>query len=236
MGTTNRETSSSPGGRGIEYLLRETSDIEQRLRSRLDNVRRDHDLDWRTLAASHREVADLSRMKVAPSPAEFWVHTAGPATSPLVEKACQVIDEEVEEFRRVVYRFGQAVADESRDPGYTPDASDHAFARAVQCLAGGGLDRTPLDRLGSRWQAKLRRSARAAAMPRSLLMPVRRADELVARIEMELLDQAPWAQDDRLLSAFELAHADVRSHLRERLRRTSVIVPRRSTGKLVAAR
>ncbi len=44
----------------------------------------------------------------------------------------------------------------------------------------------------------------------------------VAAAEMALLSQAPWSHDDRLLSAFELAHGRLRDHgldVERRLRR-----------------
>jgi hypothetical protein len=37
---------------------------------------------------------------------------------------------------------------------------------------------------------------------------------VIARVEMALLDRAPWSHGDRLLSAFELAHLDIGRRLR----------------------
>lgn len=247
MSTTNRDETSTRGGPGTEDafgtgdrtessgLFERTSLIEHRLKARLDNIRRAHDLDWRTLLDSHREIAALHRMGVAPSPSEFWTSSASPATSELVDKACAAVDDEIVAFRRLVHQFSRAADAASRMAGYDPTPFDRAFTTSVELLAGCALDRGPLDRLGARWQARLHRSAHLASLPQTLLIPVKRADQVVARIEMGLLDQAPWAQDDRLLTAFELAHADIRSHLRDRLRRTSVVVPRRSSSKLIAA-
>ncbi len=242
MSTFNRETTFSRGGPATEDitgretgLFQATSLIERRLRARLDNIRRVHDLDWRALLVSHREVLGLHQLGVAPSALEFWSGTATPATEALIGEACLAIDEELVEFHRIARRFARGAVAASRLPGYDPTPFDEELTRSVELLAGCNIDRAPLDRLGTRWQAKLRRTAQRTILPKLLLVPLRTADALVARHEMALLEQAPWAHDDRLLSAFELAHADIRSHLRERLRRTSVVVPRRSGRKLVTA-
>ncbi len=216
-------------------LLSEVDTIVRRMTARLDNIRQAHDLDWRTLLASHREVADLAELGVAPTLGEFWATTASPATDVLVREACAAIDDELIEFRRVLQRFGQAVAAASRQTGYDPTPYEATRATAMARLSNCSIDRGALDRLGTRWQTRLRRAARTAVLPRTLFLSVRKSDAVVDQREMELLDQAPWAHDDRLLSAFELAHADVQAHLREGVRRTSVVVPRRSGRKPLAA-
>ncbi|MDA3040818.1 MAG: hypothetical protein O3C27_15060 [Actinomycetota bacterium] len=207
--------------------------------ARLDNVRRAHGLDRRTLLASHREVAELEELGLAPTLGEFWATTANPATEPLVRAACAVIDEELIELRRVLQRFGQVTLAASRDADYEPAAYRVELGAALERLSNCGIDRSSLDRLGARWQTKLRRAARAASLPRSVFLSVRRADDLIGQLEMELLDRAPRAHDDRLLSAFELAHADIHAHLRDGhrdgLRKTSVVVPRRAARKPLAA-
>ena len=246
MSTTNREPIATRGGPGgndaidrVEPadptgLLSQVDTIMCRMTARLDNIRRAHDLDWRTLLASHREVAELDELGVAPTLGEFWATTASPATEILVREACAAIDEELLEFRRVLRRFGQATLAASRDAGYEPAPYETVLATAVERLSICGIDRSALDNLGARWQTKLRRAARKASLPRSLFLSVKKADALVDQLEMELLDRGPWAHDDRLLSAFELAHADIHAHLRDGLRRTSVVVPRRATRKPLA--
>lgn len=246
MSTTNREPSATRGGPGgndaidrvlpadPSGLLPQVETIVRRMTARLDNIRQAHDLDWRTLLASHREVAELDELGVAPTLGEFWATTASPATDLLVRESCAAIDDELIEFRRALQRFGQITLAASRDTGYDPAIYEVGLATAVEQVSRCSIDRDALDRLGTRWQAKLRRAARNAALPRTLFLPVKKSDVLVGQLEMQLLDQAPWAHDDRLLSAFELAHADVHAHLREGVRRMSMVVPRRSSRKPLA--
>ena len=70
-------------------------------------------------------------------------------------------------------------------------------------------------------------------MFRLLICTPSEGQRLLAQSELELFDQAPWTHDDRLLSAFELANADVRAYLRDRLSELSVIVPRQSVRELL---
>ncbi len=109
----------------------------------------------------------------------------------------------------------------SRDRG--PDEATQSVVMQTiisECcdrIASSQLDAEPLNRLGRRWQSQLRRAAIVSVLPRILISSARDAEDLIAAAEVKLLDQAPWAHDDRLLSAYELAHADVRVLLRDRL-------------------
>lgn len=240
MSTTDRERiedqrfTASPHGpdalvlaRDIpQRLLDRTAVIQRRLVERLDNVRRAHDLDWRTLLSAHREVAELARRGTAPSPSEYWAITASPATIPLMTAARLAIDAEIESYQDALGRFAQSVARAARVEGYDPAPYDAALGASAELIGVCSLDRTELDRIGARWQTRLRRRAQWSNLRASLFVSVHRADAMTLIRELELLDEAPWAHDDRLLWAFEVAHSEVRTHLLNRLEQVSVVVPR----------
>ena len=52
-------------------------------------------------------------------------------------------------------------------------------------------------------------------MPTQLAMSTTALEDRIDHMELELLEQLPWAHGDRLLSAFELAHVDVKTLIRE---------------------
>lgn len=228
-------------------LMSRTAVIETRLGQRLEAVRGAFDLAPRALLSSHRQVHELNRLGVAPSPIDYWSVTANPVGQALVHAATPVIEEELEHFEGALNRFNLSVAVASKSRSAEPSSAagpsqttglstslqarstrDECCARIMACA----LDAEPLNRLGRRWQGRLRRAAIRSALPQLLLASARDAEKLIAVAEVELLDQAPWAHDDRLLSAFELAHADVRVLLRDRLAEISVVVPSRTRRKL----
>ena len=198
-------------------LLDRTTIVKRRLDDRLDNIRRRHELDWRNLLSAHRDVAALAQAGIAPTPAEYWEVTAAPATIPLVTASRLAIDNELTYYREALERFEHSVSLATRTVDFDPARYDDALAASRELVAGIAMDRAPLDRLGSRWQARLHRHAQLASLPASLFLSVRRGSALVAVKELELLDRAPWAYDDRLLWAFEVAHSEIKAHLEKRL-------------------
>jgi hypothetical protein len=235
VSTNNREQSDIGRHREIsKRLIDRTAAIERRMRDRLETVRALHDLDGRALLSSHREVAELVELNIAPPPVEFWATTAHPRAQPLVTAACTVLDEQIDDFAEATQRFERSVAMMAGRPGYNPEPYSATVGECVQRLSDVSLDRSALDALGEKWQARLRRSAVRRTFFKLLIASPSQCDRLTTTAEMALFDEPPWAQDDRLLSAFELAHADVRLHLRHRLAGLSVIVPRFTSRELIA--
>ena len=70
-----------------------------------------------------------------------------------------------------------------------------------------------INEVGAWWQGRLRRKAILTAAGRLLITPIERCELVVTSAEMDLLSGPPWCHDDRLLSAFELAHGDLRDHV-----------------------
>jgi hypothetical protein len=85
----------------------------------------------------------------------------------------------------------------------------------------------PIDELGRWWQRRLRRAATLRALPLIALRAPSQAELVIANVEMSLLDRAPWSHGDRLLSAFETAHAEVISHGRRRVGGLAGLLPAR---------
>lgn len=173
------------------------------LRQALDQVRREHGLGRRELMAYQRAVHALRRAGQAPTPDEFWAATAQPRAQRLADAARAAIDAELEPLAR---------------SGALVSASDVATA----------LPSTQdIDGLGQWWQRRLRRAATLRALPDVAARLPDAAELTIAHHEMWLLDQPPWSHGDRLLSAFELAHAEIRRHGREQALRWWPVQPGR---------
>jgi hypothetical protein len=234
VSTNNRGTSENDHLRCIsERLTQRTAVIESRMRKRMESVRLAYDLDARALLSSHRQVKELSKFGAAPSPIEFWGVTANPRGQALVHAASAVIDDELRELDRALERFRRSIVASAKHPAYEPEVFRAVLAEQLERLAACQMDPGPINKLGARWQGRLRRAAALSLYPRLLFVSANQSDPLIAQAEMALLDAGPWAHDDRLLSAFELAHADVRVYLREQLGDRSVVVPSRPSRKLV---
>lgn len=234
VSTSNREKTEIDRHRDVsQRLMDRTAAIERRLGARLEQSRQTHDLDVRALLASHQELAQQAETGSAPSPAEFWATTANPRAQALVEACRVVIDDEIAQFAEAAARFQRSVAIAAESSGYKDQPYIETLDACVDRLSECALDPGPINRLGDRWQRRLRRTATRKHLGRMLLSSPQKFDQLIGQSELALLDAAPWAHSDRLLSAHELAHADVRIHLRDRLSEISVIVPTRSSGVLL---
>ena len=161
------------------------------LRLAMGRVCREHGLDRRELMAYQRAVHALDRAGEAPTPDEFWAATAQPRARHLLDAARATIDRELPAVARTgdVLAVGDVVA-------------------ALPSTAA-------IDELGRWWQRRLRRAAAMRALPDVAARLPGAAELTIAHHEMWLLDQAPWSHGDRLLSAFELAYAEIRRHGRE---------------------
>lgn len=173
------------------------------LREAMARVCRDHGLGRRELMAYQRAVHALTRAGQAPGPDEFWATTAQPRARRLLDAARDAIDAEL-----------------------APLARSGALVSAAEVAAA--LPSTDdIDELGQWWQRRLRRAATLRALPDVAARRPGAAEITIAHHEMWLLDQPPWSHGDRLLSAFELAHAEIRRHGREQALRWWPVQPGR---------
>jgi hypothetical protein len=151
-----------------------------------------------------------------------------PAAQRLIDDAKAVIDDEMEAFASESVSF-------RRSARLLTDGDPVRLARAQQTLTEAldtmetiALDPAPLDEIGDRFQRRLRRSASASLLPRSFLISPSETERIVDRLELELLDVAPYAHCDKLLVAFELAHADVRAYVRDHVRAMRLVASLRT--------
>lgn len=211
-------------------LAERASAIAFRTSSRLLLVQAEHDLEWRSLVASQRKISALAAEGLAPPASEFWETEAAPRAAALTTAATLVIESEFADVTRSVERFRASLQPIMGASHLAPVRT--GLVESLDPLTECVLDPGPLDEIGERWQRRMRRHAAWRHVRERITGSSEEFDELVDRTEMGLLDEAPWIHGDRLLSAFEIAHADVRNLVRERVREASVIVTSRSVGKL----
>ncbi|MEM8922581.1 MAG: hypothetical protein AAGD35_03695 [Actinomycetota bacterium] len=182
----------------VPFDAASTELIVERLRSRLRTTVAAHGLSRRELIDVQRGVMRLQHIGLAPSGDDFWYSTALPRSRTFIERVRTVIDDEL----------GVLIA----DVGYSW-ATTAIDGRPHGDVLEGVLPILPrsadLDELGWWWQRRLRRAAIRTAIPRLLRARTGDLSLVLARAEMQLLDQPPWAHGDRLLSAFELAYAEI---------------------------
>ncbi|MDH4277842.1 MAG: hypothetical protein OEW83_07140 [Acidimicrobiia bacterium] len=225
---------SDERAQAAEKFAGRAQSIATLLGHRLEAALSAHDLSEKRLWAAHREAAELHRRGGAPTPAEFWDKTAHPLSQHFLSEMIGVIAAEEEELMRAFHRFAFTTAERSRREAPTVDdnpldrprpsgGTDIDLATAVAIAQSGADDFIAAAAIGSRinevgawWQGKLRRRAIRATAGRLLITPLGRYDLAVSAAEMRLLGEPPWSLDDRLLSAFELAHSDLRDHLATR--------------------
>lgn len=220
--------------RASARFARRAQSIASLLGHRLDTAMATYDLTEKRLWAAHRDMAELHRWGGAPTPAGYWESTANPRAQRFLGEMIDVIAAEEEELMRAFQQFAFSIAERSRrDAPPTDDnplnrdqpagGSDIDLATAI-AVAQAGVDGfvaaanvgARINEVGAWWQGKLRRKAILTAAGRLLTAPVGRYDAEVAAAEMRLLETPPWSLDDRLLSAFELAHSDLRDHIETR--------------------
>ncbi len=172
-----------------------------------------HDLNRGELLAMQRGIKRLDRCSMAPRANEFWEVTAQPRAQRLIDNAVPVID-----------RHAKALAEVRATA--RPDDLDDRFIAALPSLDA-------INDLGHWWQRRLRRTAMLTSLPALAMKVAAEAELVISNHEMALLDAAPWCHGDRLLSAFELAHSEIRRHGRARVTELSVDVPSRCSRPLV---
>lgn len=198
-----------------------------RANERLETVRRSYELDDRALLQTQREVGRQVAEGLAPSTTEFWESVASPMAERLSDAAKAVVDEEVDELSEAAIRFRRSVRLLDMPTPATYLRADADLRLALARIEDMSFDPTPLNDIGERFQRRVRRTASLRLWPRSLLISPSETERLVDRAEIELLDHAPYAHCDKLLVAFELAHADVRTYARAHAERLCVMSSRK---------
>ncbi len=211
------ENSSVAGDR----FDRRAQSIATLLAHRLESTISLHDLTRKRLWATHRNIADLRRQGRAPTLSDFWEQTAHRQARHFLTEAVNVIDAEREELTKALQHYAISIAEQDRgtaDGG--PEAASATVERnmatamaGIELVVGAATAISSINELGAWWQGRLRRAAIMATAGRLLFTPVGRFELEVSAAEMRLLDRPPWSHDDRMLSAFELAHSDLRDHL-----------------------
>lgn len=225
---------SDERAQAAEKFARRAQSIATLLGHRLEAALSAHDLSEKRLWAAHREVAELHRHGGAPSPAEYWDKTAHPLSQHFLSEMTEVLAAGEEELMRAFRKFAFAVAEQSRREAPTVDdnpldrpppsgGADIDLTTAIAIAESGSEEflaaaaiGNRINKVGAWWQGKLRRRAILATAGRLLITPLGRYDLEVSASEMRLLGEPPWSLDDRLLSAFELAHSDLRDHVATR--------------------
>ena len=206
--TTDHGGTKSELSDAERIVVRRAESAFDQLKVRLDVVRSAHDLEWRGLLSEQRKIAALRRAGMAPTADEFWSEAALPMAEQLRLAACAVIDEELDLVNEAVAHLLR-VTDKTNSAWPAPQV-----VRAVAGLRQAQLDDVPINRIGERWQRRLRTAAvRRVAVP-ILISPANETRDRVLQSELRLLTSTPWQHGDRLLSAYEAAHSDIRSHLR----------------------
>ncbi len=147
----------------------------------------------------------MTRNGSAPGIDDFWTTTAEPMAQPLLDTCLEAIDE----------CFDMVAAGVQRTD-FGPGEHDVAIAeRASEIWSTVTFDPTGLNELGQKWQRRLHRHATPKAILASAMRPASEFHLQREMTEMAMLDQPPWRHGDRILTAFELAHSDIRSAIRQ---------------------
>lgn len=154
----------------------------------------------RDLAATYRrlDVQPSDLLALDPSmaqlcPNDYWSAVALPRARRLVEEAVDLIDRS------------------EIDVLSASSHGDHGRRDGVVRKVGPPV---PIRQVSAWWHRRLRRAALIRSIPSVLMATPIEAELVIARAEMALLDCQPWSHADRLLTAFELAHAQIDRRLR----------------------
>ncbi len=214
-------------------------DAADRLALRLQRAGEMYGLGRPELVAAQRQVRRLRRAGLLPNVAEYWESTAVPRAEILVETSLEAVVEESERVADAIDRFLVATSRSTLEPWINGAEGRAAIQRtgsdAIDGLRAAIPPTDAIDELGEWWQDQLHRRAVLRAAPR-ILTSRDTAERVIGDVELELLDSPPWCYGDRLLSAFELAHAEIRSRATERADDLSAQVSLRGQGSLVEPR
>jgi hypothetical protein len=218
-------------------LDQESTAIARDLRSTLLAAYELHDLTRREVQTAQREIERLARSGLLPKPAAYWSDVAVPRASLLVDGAMGAVNGAGAGLADHVDRFLTATSRSTLEPWIS---SADGLAQ-LQVTANQAIDRVlevipddeGINQIGEWWQRGLRRAATTRAIPKLLVSP-EPADVVIGTAELSLLDQAPWCYGDRLLSAFELAHSEIRTRARGLTDEIRLDVRQRAHGGVVS--
>ena len=182
-----------------------------------------HELDWRSLLSSQRDIAEQVAIGSRPDIETFWDSHAQPRSKELSARCLNIIDAHLLLLWDAVAVFSEGVRPALALNGEPPSAEAMLSLRSdverlIQPISTAALDRTTIDGLGERWQQRLRRQAirryvRGGGARNAAFSAA------IDAMELKMMQQAPWAHADQLLSAFELAHTEIRRALVDRIDR-----------------
>lgn len=200
--------------RAVDRLDRCAVETGRRLAARLQQALSLHDLNRHELVAAQRDVTRLTRIGLVPGPTEYWKRSALPRAATMVDASMAAVVEEGQRLGEALDRFLLDL-DEPPLAAWTAQSMEAAIPQEAGARAiGHFLDAVPsnrsIDALGSWWQRRLRRTAVVRSIP-ELISSGADAELIIGRTEMALLDRPPWSHGDRLLSAFELGHGEIRT-------------------------
>ncbi len=209
-----------------------TNRLEAGLRQAIDR----YDLDRRELAFAQRQITRLRRAGLLPGTTEYWESTAVPRASVLVDASLGLISDEADQVHIALERFLVAASRSALEPWISGADGQAAVQRSGRAAIDRLVSAIPLpdgiDDLGEWWQNQLHRRALLRAVPQ-LLVSRQQPATVIGQAELALLDSPPWNYGDRLLSAFELAHGEIRTEATRVANRMMAQVAEHRDGRLI---
>ncbi|MGI9596475.1 MAG: hypothetical protein ACR2QK_09960 [Acidimicrobiales bacterium] len=198
----------------VDRLNESAKSSGDRLAVRLRQALSRHDLNRQELLAAQRDVTRLRKIGALPGPTEYWRRSALPRAALMVDESMTAVVEEGQALGEALDRFmvelESPVLASWTGSSLDPAVVDAMTSQAIGYLLSAVPSARSIDALGSWWQRRLHRAAIVSALP-ELLHSSSDADLVIGRAEMSLLDRPPWSHGDRLLSAFELAHGEIKT-------------------------
>ncbi len=199
----------------------------RRLRSRLRVIADAHDLRGSDLKRTQKELRKMRQDGTEPSPTEFWQTTAEPMAAMMVNTSTVAIDDELLNIDDAIDRFTESVRiiNRSGTTHITAAQIRQIIEAELLALDSCSAATDEINLLAHKWSAQLRRAAWRRQAPVLLFKSTAEADTIIGQAQVALVDESPWAHTDRLLSAFELGHADIRTHLVDRIAESATLSP-----------
>lgn len=204
-------------------LATRSAAIRERLVAELGLAQNLYELGWRSLLTSQREVAERCSTGSAPEVESYWSETAKPAADQLTDRCLHIVDAHLLLLFDAVSVFIDGVRPSLGINGGPPSPGAYESLRSdverlIEPVSTVALDRKPLNDVGERWHERLRRQA-IRRYVRSGGATEAGYAQAIDVLELQMLRQPPWVHADQLMSAFELAHTDVRRCVVDRIDR-----------------
>ncbi|MFW2381769.1 MAG: hypothetical protein ACN4GZ_08440, partial [Acidimicrobiales bacterium] len=137
------------------------------------------------------------------------------------------IDDEFAHIDDAIDRFSESVRiiNRSGSAHITAAQVRHILEAELGVLDSCTASTDNINLLAHRWSTQLRRAAWRRQAHILLFRSAAEADAIIGQAQVALVDECPWAHTDRLLSAFELGHADIRTHLIDRIADVGTLSP-----------